>query len=495
MKMTGFKKRGMSFLLVVVIILSVTACGQGTITKKKEEQLDPNNPITITLWHYYVGENKTVLESAAEEFNRTVGLEKGIILQTISQGSIMELEEKITSSAKGVINADPMPDIFSAYPDKVMELDEMGVIADLNEYFDSEEEGKFIPEFIQEGIFSNNRLLLIPIVKSTEILYLNDTAWQEFSSATGKQGTLPSSWEELLDISRDYYQWIDDQTPEIPWDGKGMMGFDALPNFIVLGCRQQGIEVIDGQTCGANLAESPLRKIFDIYVGGMSLGYFDAVSKYRADDLKAGALIAYVGSTSGVSYFPTWIEANNERKKIDFVAMPYPFFQKGNPIAVQQGAGMAVSISTPQRQMASALFLKWFTDYQQNVPFAMSTGYLPVKQQAYDSDLFHQTMKSYKSGDPVKQNVAQAYDIAMDGILNGKTYTSKPFVGSYQIRIILQTTLGEAALSAEDDAKQWKQEGLSEEKILANLEMDRRFADWIEEIKSRLEEKEIPYRQ
>ena len=47
-------------------------------------------------------------------------------------------------------------------------------------------------------------------------------------------------------------------------------------------------------------------------------------------------------------------------------------------MAVQQGAGMVVTKSDEAREKAAVTFLKWFTAPEQNVRFAMSSGYLPV---------------------------------------------------------------------------------------------------------------------
>ena len=59
-----------------------------------EKELDPKNPITLTLWHYYNGIQKTALDNMIEEFNNTVGSEKGIVVEANNVGSILELTDK-----------------------------------------------------------------------------------------------------------------------------------------------------------------------------------------------------------------------------------------------------------------------------------------------------------------------------------------------------------------------------------------------------------------
>ena len=50
-----------------------------------------------------------------EEFNETVGREKGIYVQSYSQGSVSDLETAVRDSINGTVGADEMPDIFSSF--------------------------------------------------------------------------------------------------------------------------------------------------------------------------------------------------------------------------------------------------------------------------------------------------------------------------------------------------------------------------------------------
>ncbi len=456
-------------------------------------QLNPQEPVTITLWHYYAGQNQQALEAAVDEFNQTLGIERGVIVQAVSKGSISQLEEEVTNSAMGVINSQEMPDMFSSYPDKAIEIDALGMISDLNEYFTEEERAMYVDSFMQDGASSDGRLLMVPIVKSTELLYLNATEWEEFAQSEGASAENLATWETLYETAKSYYMWTDEQTPDTAWDGTGFVGFDSLANFIIIGSKQLGLDVIDAQIEGASLDEEVLRRIFDIYCGGMSLGYFYAGEGFRSDDIKSGELVSFIGSSSGAAYFPTWIERDNERVDIDFEAFAYPVFEGAQPYAIQQGAGMCVSKSTPQRQEGAALFLKWFTQTAQNIDFAMTTGYLPVQTATYESEDFDASLEQLRQGDVEHSNVAKVYEIALHQILDAQTYAAKAFEGSYDVRFILQNTLIEETQSAQQAADELKAQGLSEEQILDALDMDARFEGWIAQIQTQLSEREIAY--
>ena len=477
-------------LSLLVVVMAGTACSTAS---QKKTALDPKNPVSITLWHYYVGDNKIALEKAVDEFNKSVGSEKGVVINAVAKGSIVDLEEAITNSAKGVINAEPMPDLFSCYPDKGLEIDQLGKLCDLNDYFTKDEQNSYVDEFLKSEKDDEKRLLNIPIVKSTELLYVNKTAWNAFVSQSGLNDSALSTFEGIYDAARAYYQWTDAQTPETAGDGKSLMGFDSVANYIIIGNKQLGTEIIDGTDSKAVLNRADLKKVFDLYYGGMCLGYFNAVSKFRSDDIKAGDLVAYVGSSSGAAYFPTWIEKDNTQSPIEFLALSYPVFAGGIPTAIEQGAGMSVTKSTPAKEEGSALFLKWFTAKEQNINFAMTTGYLPVEKAAYENTDFKASLDAMSAGDQSEKNVAAVYGIALDQIMNADTYASTPFDESYDLRTILEKSLMTTTVAGRQDAAAFRAQGMSEQEVLDALNLDARFDAWLASLRSQLDGLGIAY--
>ena len=58
----------------------------------------------------------------------------------------------------------------------------------------------FIPEFLKEGEI-DGRLLVFPVAKSTEILFVNKTIFDRFSADTG------ASMEQLTTWGRSFLTW------------------------------------------------------------------------------------------------------------------------------------------------------------------------------------------------------------------------------------------------------------------------------------------------
>lgn len=74
--------------------------GCGKKEKNYDSLLSKDDPTTITIWHYYNGVQLISFDEAVEEFNNTVGLDKGIIVEAYSKNSVSELADSVVASVK-----------------------------------------------------------------------------------------------------------------------------------------------------------------------------------------------------------------------------------------------------------------------------------------------------------------------------------------------------------------------------------------------------------
>ena len=141
--------RRLAAILAAAMLLAGAGCtsGQGETSGEtaKTVKLDPNNPVSITLWHYYNGSQKNALTDMVEEFNKTDGRDKGIVVEAVNLGSITELKNSILDSAAGKVGSDPVPNIFAAYADTAYQIDSMGLVTDLSQYLTQAEIDSYIP--------------------------------------------------------------------------------------------------------------------------------------------------------------------------------------------------------------------------------------------------------------------------------------------------------------------------------------------------------------
>ena len=147
--------------------------------------LDPQAPVTLTMWHNYGGDMQETMDALIDEFNSTVGKEKGIIINVTAISSSSELNKSLDMIANGDPGAPDMPDIFTGYPKVAIQFQEKGMLVNFNDYFTEEELSAYVEDFVAEGKLSDGGLYVFPIAKSTEVLYVNQTLFDRFSAATG----------------------------------------------------------------------------------------------------------------------------------------------------------------------------------------------------------------------------------------------------------------------------------------------------------------------
>ena len=176
--------------------------------------LDLENPVTLTIWHYYNGAYQAAFDKLVEEFNNSAGKDLGIY-------------------------AEEMPDLFSAYTDSALGLQKDGLLTDLNQYFTAEELDKYVDAYVQEGEFAGDGgLYVFPVAKSTEITMMNKTDWDKFAEETGAILDDLSTVEGIAKVAEQYYDWTDAQTPDMPDDGKAFYGRDSMSNYFLIGMKQ-----------------------------------------------------------------------------------------------------------------------------------------------------------------------------------------------------------------------------------------------------------------
>ncbi len=446
--------------------------------------LDKSSPVAITIWHYYNGVQQTQFDEMVSEFNNTVGSEKGIYVQAYSKNSVQELADSVIAAANGDAGAEELPDIFATYVETAYQIDKLGKLADLNEYFTEEEKAEYVDGYIDEGVFDGeSSLMIFPTAKSTEIMMLNVTDWGEFASASGVTYDDLSTWEGLVATAEKYYNYTDALTPNVENDGKAFFGRDSVANYMVIGAMQLGNPFAEIDENGElhTAGKETLRRLWDNFYVPFVSGYYAAESRFRSDDAKIGKIIALICSTTGAAYYPTEVTVNDDYTyPIENVVLPVPNFGGTKPYLVQQGAGMSVIKSDTKTEYASAVFLKWFTEEERNIRFSVNSGYLPVKKSAND----YEKMASVELNDTMKNTLKTAIDE-----INGYTlYTSPPFDKSAEVRDFIGTTMEQTAKKDFAEADSRIKNGEARGDVLAEYVSDEAFEKWYESFSDGLNE-------
>lgn len=466
--------------LSLALLLTLSGCGTKGI-------LDPKDPTTITIWHYYNSRQQQAFDALVDTFNQTVGKEKGIIVASFSQGGVKELTANVTASANKDVGAQPMPDIFASYSDTAYAVDKLGMVADIGQFLTPEEQSQYIESYIDEGKFTTDgSIKIFPIAKSTEALMINKTQWDAFKDATGVDETSLSTWEGIVEVSKKYYEWTDSLTPKND-DGKAFFGRDAVANYFLVGSMQLGTEIFEVSESGVtfNIDKAAMKKLWDNFYVPYVNGYFGAYGRFRSDDVKTGLLVACVGSTSSASYFPDAVTyEDGTTTKIERAVLPLPNFANAPAMAVQQGAGMVVSKSDEKKEYAAVEFLKWFTAVEQNIEFSVMAGYMPVKKEAATKEAFDsiQSSADLELNTFTNEIITTSLDIAQ----NYKLYTSKAFKDGNAARNIFEFSVTDLANKNLVEIEALVASGVSRSEAASCFTTEKDFEEWVSAVNSSL---------
>jgi len=354
-------------LITVIFICSLSGCAQKDI-------LDPNDPVTLTLWHNYGQQMGDSIGDLLDEFNSTVGTDRGIIIQIAYIADSREINERLLMAVNNDPGAPPLPDIAVLYPGIAVTLAEADLLMDLSTQFTATELAAYVPSFIDEGKLGGDTLYILPVAKSTEVLYLNSTIFDRFSIDTGVDKSQLATFEGIADAAGKYYEWS---------GGKAFFYPENLFHTAMTGFKQLGSSIFSVEQL--NLSANEYKRIWDSYFPSAVKGGTAIFDNYGNYLMATGELVCLTGSSASLTFYPDTVTfADNTKEHLELDLLPYPVFEGGANISIQRGGGMSVFKSDSTKEYAAGIFLKWFTDPDQNIRFTQQTGYMPVKSAAFD---------------------------------------------------------------------------------------------------------------
>lgn len=143
-------------LMLTALLLSASLVGCSD-----KSTLDPKDPVTLTMWHVYGEQADSPMNRLIEEFNSTVGKERGVIIDVTLISSTAQIGEKLLTAQSGAAGAMDMPDLFFCHNNNAEELGAENLL-DWNDVFSEEEIGEYVPEFLEDGTVGES-LAVFPV--------------------------------------------------------------------------------------------------------------------------------------------------------------------------------------------------------------------------------------------------------------------------------------------------------------------------------------------
>lgn len=334
----------------------------------------------IVWWHQHTGDaREAALKEIIDGFNDTVGAENGVHLTAEYAGGYSDIFTKMLA----LLNTSDVPDIVVAYQNQVATYQLADAVFDLNTIIDDpiygmskEDQADFIPAFFDQDVFplyDNQRLGLAPN-RSMEVMYYN----LEWLNEMGYDGP-PTTPEEFKEMACKAVE-----QPFSKSKADTSMGYQLSidTSRFAAWTFAFGGDIYDGDTNQYTLNSPEAVAAFEFLQDLFDSGCATLVSENYGDqtDFGNGALLFTIGSSSGLSYYPSVVE---EGANFEWSVGALPS-ATGTPKQNIYGASVSIPKSTPERELAAWLFLKYYTQPEIQQIWAEASGYYPVRQSTAD---------------------------------------------------------------------------------------------------------------
>lgn len=321
-------------------------------------------PIALTFWHSQPpGVRDQELQRLIAGFQAQY---PNITIKSEYQGST--LFNKVRAAA----NAGGAPDLITATESQNTEYRAADLIATLNDYANSARYGlsaadlaDFYPAYLAANQ-ANGQLLALPFAKSVLGLYYNADKLQE--AGVG----VPETWDDFAAICKRF-----------TGDTKGYAIGISASTFMAMVYSRGGSVINEGQTAWAfngQEGQEQLALLQNLIASGCAY----LVDKQYADqsDFGAGRAVFTIDASSGFSYYRDLVAQGG---KFNWGVAALPHATGAAPATTLSGSNLTILRSTPERQLATWLFIKYATSREATAGWAAATGYLPVRQSALDT--------------------------------------------------------------------------------------------------------------
>ena len=354
------------FSILLVFIISAY-CLSGC----KRSGLDKNNPVTLSLWHVYGEQSDSPMNRLVDEFNETVGMKKGIIVNVTAMSNASKIGEKLLDAHNKIPGSAEMPDLFFAHKSNALELGTDNLL-DWNEYFSEKELSAYVPEFLEDGT-ADGRL---SVSKSTHLLFIAGSQFERFSADTGVTYESLSDWNGFFDAAAKFYDWS---------GGKPFCAFDYPLRAVELAAAENGAANIFADDGFYNPSNEIFKQTFIKFADSFAKGHIMLSNLYSNTQVMTGEVAAGIGSSAAILYYNdtvTYEDGTSEPMNLEILPLPAENGKKS--YITQAGVGLCAYKTSVQKAEAAVTFAKWLTEPDRNLDFVCQTGYMPVTNGAFD---------------------------------------------------------------------------------------------------------------
>ncbi len=368
-------------------------------------KVDPSGQ-TITYWYQHSRSREEALQEIIADFNATNPW--GITVEGEYQGHYGDIFNKMLQ----VLNTPDAPNIVVAYQNQAATYQLADALIDMDPLVNSikwglskAEKKDFFPGFYNQDVFPtfNNARLGFPPNRSMEVMYYN-MDWLKELGYDAPPAT-PAEFKEMACKAA--------QQPYSKATAEGSRGYELSidASRFASWTFAFGGDVFNYDTgeysYNSEAAVQAMQFLQDLFNEGCA----SIVTERYGDQTNfgAGTTLFTVGSSSGLPYYKSAVE---EGANFQWSVAPIPH-TTDEPVQNIYGASLSITKSTPEKELASWLFIKYFTSPEVQAKWAKVSNYFPVRASVAEG------MADYFDANP-------AYKTAFDLLQYGKTEPPTP---------------------------------------------------------------------
>ncbi|MCD6519096.1 MAG: extracellular solute-binding protein, partial [Anaerolineae bacterium] len=328
--------------------------------------------VTITFWHPQAPESfrGKLLEEIIKEFEAKY---PEITVESVYQGNYTDLYKKLLAA----IAAGTPPDCAVSYPSMISEYLKADAVVELDQYINDPEIGltaedlaDIFPGYLAECRFPQygNKYYAFPFTKSAVGMWYN----MDLIRAAGYDHP-PRTWEEFEKMCID----ITKKTGK-----KGYAYYESASTFDAWLYSRGATQLNEDQTKAIFNGPEAVEAL------EMMVRLIEAGAAYKPEgryadqaEFAKGNVAFTMASTSGTYYYKKAIEESGNVVK-DWGQTIIPQSDPEHPKTVLYGGSFCIFKTTPAKQKAAWLFVKFFTDTEQTAKWGSKSGYMPVRASA-----------------------------------------------------------------------------------------------------------------
>ena len=427
------KTKWLGLLLVVALLASlVAACGGATPTAAPTaapkattapqataaptkapnpvDAVEIKAPVAVTLWHTQSAGRETALKKIVADFtaanpNITVNLEY--------INGYTDLYKKMMAS----IQAGAMPDMAVSYESMIADYAQAKIVVALDDYVNSAKYGlskddlaDMPADMLEICRFPamGNKLYTFPFTKSLLVLYYNADLLKDAGIDKA-----PATWDDFVKAAK-----------AVTAKGKAKgyavaMSASTFNGWIL--SRGGQLHTADFKNAAINSAQG--NASLNLISTGLKEGWAYYAKGYDWQNDFAEQRVAFaIDSTSGLFFVPPLMKT-----KFNWGVSAMPQTPPNNN-SILYGANIGIFKSTPEKQLASWLFVKYFASKEATAAWAVASNYFPVRKSAETVPAF----KAVLDGNP-------QYKMAFDLFKGGTKMVGEPnLAGQQDARVFIE---------------------------------------------------------